>query len=110
MHIHEAGVCQADAKDPACATAPPSRAPRPTRLSVSDILDADGSAVIVHLAADNVANIPTRYHAHTPDATSTTWAGHGDARHRRRRRPRRLRRPEARQAAPRRVVARPARA
>ena len=73
MHIHEAGVCQVDAKDPACATAPPSRAPRPTRLSVSDILDADGSAVIVHLAADNVTNIPIRYHAQTPDKTSTTF-------------------------------------
>jgi len=106
MHIHEAGVCQGDAKDAAGAPAPFFTAgghlkSAPTqnhsdhaadmppalvmrngtafarvvtdRLSVSDVLDANGSAVIVHLGADNLANIPTRYHSHTPDAASTTF-------------------------------------
>jgi superoxide dismutase, Cu-Zn family len=35
------------------------------RFDVSDLFDADGSAVIVHALPDNFANIPTRYHSHT---------------------------------------------
>jgi superoxide dismutase, Cu-Zn family len=35
------------------------------RFSVDELLDADGSAVIVHAGRDNYANIPTRYHSHT---------------------------------------------
>ncbi len=43
------------------------------RFTIGQLLDADGSAVIVHAARDNLANIPTRYHSHThnvsgPDA------------------------------------------
>jgi Cu-Zn family superoxide dismutase len=34
------------------------------RFKVSELFDADGSAVIVHASADNYANIPTRYHSH----------------------------------------------
>jgi Cu-Zn family superoxide dismutase len=37
------------------------------RFSVADLFDADGSAIIVHAARDNFANIPTRYHSHTED-------------------------------------------
>jgi Cu/Zn superoxide dismutase len=43
------------------------------RLRVRDLLAGDGSAVIVHGMADNLANIPARYHSHTPDETSTTF-------------------------------------
>ncbi len=39
------------------------------RFAVNDLFDADGSAIIVHAAADNYANIPTRYHSHTEDTT-----------------------------------------
>lgn len=106
VHIHQTGVCEADAKDPAGAAAPFSTAgphlksdPAQThgahaadlppalvmrngtamarvvtdRLTAKDILDADGSAFMVHVGADNSANIPPRYHAHTPDASSTTF-------------------------------------
>jgi Cu-Zn family superoxide dismutase len=52
------------------------------RFSVSDLFDADGSAVIVHAGRDNFANIPTRYHSHTynvfgpdPDTLATGDAG-----------------------------------
>jgi Cu-Zn family superoxide dismutase len=37
------------------------------RFTVEELFDADGSAIIVHAAADNYANIPTRYHSHTED-------------------------------------------
>ena len=36
-------------------------------------MDADGSAIVVHASPDNLANIPSRYHSHTPDASSTTF-------------------------------------
>jgi Cu-Zn family superoxide dismutase len=55
------------------------------RVTVDDLLDADGSAVVIHAAADNLGNIPTRYHSHTPDASSGTFgadsntAGAGDS-------------------------------
>jgi Cu-Zn family superoxide dismutase len=35
------------------------------RFSVRDLLDADGSALMVHAGRDNFANIPDRYHSHT---------------------------------------------
>jgi Cu-Zn family superoxide dismutase len=35
------------------------------RFTVAALLDADGSAVIVHASADNFANIPTRYYSTT---------------------------------------------
>ena len=35
------------------------------RFSVSDLFDADGSALLVHMGRDNYANIPDRYHSHT---------------------------------------------
>ena len=106
MHIHEVGVCDPAAKDPAGAPAPfnsagghlksdaaqthsdhaadlpPALVLRngtakssavTDRLTVANLLDANGSAVMVHVGEDNLANIPPRYHAHTPDATSTTF-------------------------------------
>jgi superoxide dismutase, Cu-Zn family len=39
------------------------------RYRVTELLDADGAAVIVHAGADNFANIPARYGV-TPDATT----------------------------------------
>ncbi len=35
------------------------------RFSIAELFDADGSAIIVHAAADNFANIPTRYQSTT---------------------------------------------
>jgi Cu-Zn family superoxide dismutase len=35
------------------------------RFSVAALLDADGSAIIVHASSDNFAHIPSRYHSHT---------------------------------------------
>jgi Cu-Zn family superoxide dismutase len=40
---------------------------RTDSFSVDELLDADGSAVIVHAGSDNFANIPSRYHSHTED-------------------------------------------
>lgn len=37
------------------------------RFTIAELLDADGSALIVHAARDNLANIPDRYHSHTYD-------------------------------------------
>jgi Cu-Zn family superoxide dismutase len=37
------------------------------RFAIADLFDADGSALIVHANADNLAHIPTRYHSHTED-------------------------------------------
>jgi Cu-Zn family superoxide dismutase len=36
-------------------------------FTVTELFDADGSAIIVHAGRDNFANIPTRYHSHTED-------------------------------------------
>jgi Cu-Zn family superoxide dismutase len=46
-----------------------------TALTLDGLLDADGdgSAVIVHAGSDNLANIPSHYHSHVPDAASTTF-------------------------------------
>jgi Cu-Zn family superoxide dismutase len=43
------------------------------RFTVDELMDADGSAIVVHASPDNLANIPARYHSHTPDASSTTF-------------------------------------
>lgn len=46
------------------------------RFAVADLFDNDGSAIIIHAAPDNYANIPARYHEPPPDdATLAT----GDA-------------------------------
>ena len=37
------------------------------RFAVRDLFDGDGSAIIVHAAPDNYANLPDRYHSHTED-------------------------------------------
>ena len=37
------------------------------RFTLADLLDADGSAAMVHAGADNFANVPTRYAAGGPD-------------------------------------------
>jgi superoxide dismutase, Cu-Zn family len=54
------------------------------RFSVSDLFDADGSALIVHTGRDNYANIPSRYHSHTYDTfgpdTDTLATGDAGAR------------------------------
>jgi Cu-Zn family superoxide dismutase len=39
-------------------------------FKLSDLFDADGSAVIVHAAPDNYAHIPSRYTPTPPDATT----------------------------------------
>ena len=51
------------------------------RFTINSLLDADGSAIIVHAAPDNYANIPTRYTSSTsglpgPDAATL---GTGDS-------------------------------
>jgi Cu-Zn family superoxide dismutase len=53
------------------------------RFSIDQLFDADGSAMVVHAAADNFANIPTRYHSHDfdvygPDPTTLTAGDSGD--------------------------------
>jgi superoxide dismutase, Cu-Zn family len=54
------------------------------RFSLSELFDADGSAVIVHAGRDNFANIPDRYHSHTYDTfgpdTDTLATGDAGAR------------------------------
>jgi Cu-Zn family superoxide dismutase len=45
------------------------------RFSVSDLRDADGSAVIVHELADNYANIPARYRGPDADTLATGDSG-----------------------------------
>lgn len=43
---------------------------RTDAFTIEELLDADGSAVIVHAGPDNYANIPPRYSATGPDATT----------------------------------------
>jgi Cu-Zn family superoxide dismutase len=54
------------------------------RFRLSDLFDADGSAVIVHTGRENFANIPDRYHSHTYDTfgpdTDTLATGDAGAR------------------------------
>jgi Cu-Zn family superoxide dismutase len=39
-------------------------------FTIDELLDADGSAVIVHAGSDNYANIPPRYSGTGPDAAT----------------------------------------
>jgi Cu-Zn family superoxide dismutase len=39
-------------------------------FAIEELLDADGSAVIIHAGPDNYANIPARYSASGPDAAT----------------------------------------
>lgn len=48
------------------------------RLSMDDLNDDDGAAVIVHSDADNYANIPERYAAGGADADTTSAGDAGD--------------------------------
>jgi superoxide dismutase, Cu-Zn family len=53
------------------------------RFTIGQLLDADGSAMVVHAVADNLANIPTRYHSHDaevfgPDPTTLSAGDSGD--------------------------------
>jgi Cu-Zn family superoxide dismutase len=106
VHIHETGVCDPAAKDPAGVVVPffsagghaKSEATQvhgqhagdlvpalvmsdgrafarffTDRLRVKDLLAGDGTAVIVHAQADNLGNVPARYHSHMPDANSTVF-------------------------------------
>ncbi len=40
------------------------------RFTVTDLLDADGSAIVIHADRDNLAHIPTRYSPGGPDAAT----------------------------------------
>jgi Cu/Zn superoxide dismutase len=46
-------------------------------FGIADLLDEDGSAVIVHANADNYANIPARYTPPAPDATTQATGDSG---------------------------------
>ena len=50
---------------------------RTDRATFAKILDADGSAVIVHAGPDNFANIPARYSAAGPDAATLNTGDSG---------------------------------
>lgn len=52
---------------------------RTDRFRVSDLLDADGSALIVHAAPDNYANIPARYASSTGPGPDAATLATGDA-------------------------------
>lgn len=97
FHIHETGTCDApftsagghynptaQAHGAHAGDMPPLLAGKDgraraafttTSLTVDGLLDAsgDGSAVVIHGGSDNLANIPSRYHSHVPDAASTTY-------------------------------------
>ncbi len=47
------------------------------RVRLVDVLDSDGAALIVHALPDNYANIPTRYAAGGPDATTLATGDSG---------------------------------
>ncbi len=96
FHVHETGVCDGPgfttagghykAGDQAHGThagdMPPLFAMRNGRVRaafvtdsfhIRDLVAGDGSAIMIHAGRDNLANIPTRYHSHTPDASSSTF-------------------------------------
>jgi len=59
-----------------------SASPETDRFTVSSLFDADGSAIILHAAPDNLANIPTRYVSTTtglpgPDAATLATGDSG---------------------------------
>ncbi|MEU4830523.1 superoxide dismutase family protein [Streptosporangium sp. NPDC023615] len=47
------------------------------RFTVAQLLDRDGSAIIVHALADNQANVPERYAEDGPDATTRATGDSG---------------------------------
>ena len=47
------------------------------RVTLAEIFDADGSAVIVHAGPDNFANIPLRYSPTGPDTTTLNTGDSG---------------------------------
>lgn len=47
------------------------------RVTLADVFDSNGSAIIVHADADNYANIPTRYAPTGPDATTLATGDSG---------------------------------
>lgn len=47
------------------------------RVTLANVLDSNGAAIIVHAAADNYANIPTRYAAAGPDAATLATGDSG---------------------------------
>ncbi|MGQ0776990.1 MAG: superoxide dismutase family protein [Pseudonocardiales bacterium] len=47
------------------------------RATLADVLDSNGSAIIVHAGSDNYANIPTRYAAAGPDAATLATGDSG---------------------------------
>ncbi len=47
------------------------------RFKVAELLDSDGSAVIVHADPDNLANIPSRYSSAGPDAMTRATGDSG---------------------------------
>ncbi len=50
---------------------------RTDRFALADLLDADGSAIIVHAKADNYANIPTDRYDPDPDAMTLATGDSG---------------------------------
>lgn len=48
------------------------------RLGMDDVLDDDGSAVMIHAKPDNFGNIPERYAPGGPDETTTKTGDSGD--------------------------------
>jgi superoxide dismutase, Cu-Zn family len=114
FHIHQTGICDANATDangnrspfatagahfnPTAAThgdhagdlpallvlsgGSATAVVRTDRFTVNSLFDADGSAIIVHSAPDNLANIPSRYVNSTtgvagPDATTLATGDSG---------------------------------
>ena len=45
---------------------------------IAELVADDGSAIMIHVGQDNLANIPPRYHSHVPDAASTTFGPDAD--------------------------------
>jgi len=45
---------------------------------IAELVAGDGSAIMIHVGSDNLANIPARYHSHVPDASSTTFGPDAD--------------------------------
>lgn len=42
-------------------------------FDIGELTAGDGSAIMIHVGRDNLANVPTRYHSHVPDESSTTF-------------------------------------
>ena len=103
FHIHTVGICGAAGGfvsasghfNPGGATHPTHAGDQPVllvnadgtalarfatdRYTVDQLFDADGSAFIVHAAADNYANIPTRYSAAGVPGPDAATLSTGDA-------------------------------